>query len=306
MKADLMLAWMSETGSGDVLELRQRVAWLARNADRSPTRYQVGRWLRDLASLGHAEIDWERRRWAAAPSVGILLPACGGTAAIAGRRSLHLVRRLEAEDVAVQVVRPEEGADGSLPPPNSVYVQADSVAQLEAAFERTGIRYCGYVAARLADALPPLALGAPAAQPAWETAVEHLSVRDGFQLWTGRADGDGLCRITVHGRPRYLYRRGRDWLHTDLAQGILWTLAERGVGVIRWRREHASDNQEIGTVFVDQGVPLPPLQARALVLCSGLAPQIGSTTRTAIYRNVPRAIADRVAVSIRQRITVID
>jgi hypothetical protein len=187
-----------------------------------------------------------------------------------------------------------------------VYVQADSVAELEAAFGRTGVRYCGFAAAHIAEALSPLTLGSAAAPPAWATTAERLVIRDGMPFQSGMPDGDGLCRIAVHGRPSYLYRSGRDWFHTDHAQGILWTLAERGIRVFRWRRERVSGDHEIGTVFVDQGAPLPPLQARALVLCSGVATRFGSTARTAIYKNVPRAVAERVARSIRQHLSVID
>jgi hypothetical protein len=78
------------------------------------------------------------------------------------------------------------------------------------------------------------------------------------------------------------------------------------VGVFRWRRERSSGGEEIGMVFVDQGAPLPPLQSRVLVLCSGLPVQFGNTAGTAIYRNVPYSIAYTVAQSVRQIISIID
>ena len=135
MDADLLLTWMSEVGSGDVSDLRKRVAWAARAADRSPSRYETGRWLRDLSSLGHAEIDWERGRWAAAPAAGVLLPGTGGMAVLAGSRRGRLVERLSELGVSVHLERPAAAYDEPLPAPASVYVQADSIAELREAFE---------------------------------------------------------------------------------------------------------------------------------------------------------------------------
>jgi hypothetical protein len=130
-------------------------------------------------------------------------------------------------------------------------------------------------------------------------------VKYGFQ--PGLPDGDGLCRVTIHGRTRFRYRSGTDWYDTDRAQGILWLLAETGVDdVIRWQAQRDEGAQPIGTVFMDQGAPLPPLQSRALVLCSGQPARFSHSARTAIYPNVPVKIAERVAHSIRQQISMID
>jgi hypothetical protein len=71
---------------------------------------------------------------------------------------------------------------------------------------------------------------------------------------------------------------------------------------MRWRPERTVNGEAIGTVFVDRGAPLPPLQARALTLCSGLVAKFSDLAETARYDNVPRSIADRVAGSIRQRL----
>lgn len=305
MDADLLLAWMSETGSGDVQELRRKVTWLARTADLNPSGYDTGSWLRDMSALGHAEVDWDSSGWAITPAAGALLPACGGTAVLAGSRRLDLLGRLEAQDVAVQVEAPCDGVGGRLPAPTTVYVQADSIANLEAALAEVGVRYVGCAAQHIADALPSLRLGQPAAPPAWSTQTEHLILGAGIRFRGGLPDGDVLCRISVHGRPSYLYRSGHDWFHTDHAHGILWALAERRIGVFRWRRERIDGEHEIGTMFVDKGVPLPPLQARALTLCSGLPAQFDNSTQKMIYHNVPERIAEQVARSVRQHVSII-
>ncbi|MFI2486874.1 hypothetical protein ACH47X_08190 [Promicromonospora kroppenstedtii] len=135
--------------------------------------------------------------------------------------------------------------------------------------------------------------------------VEHLSRDDEVTFCSGLPSGDGLCRTTVHGRLSYRYRSNGGWYHTDHATGILLDRADRHINVFRFRSERVADGEEIGTVFVDPGVPLPPLQARALVLCSGLPAQFGDAMHTTIYRNVPRDIALLVARSVRQQVTVI-
>lgn len=304
MDADLLLTWMSEVGSGDIRDLRQRVAWAARAADRSPKSYETGRWLRDLSALGHAEIDWQGGTWAVAPAVATLLPATGGTAVLAGSRRVGVIDRLE-ERVAVHVVRHESNHEG-LRAPSSVFVQADSLAELRAALEGARVQYGGCAPRSIAMGLRQIALGAPAAPPARGDAAEHLSARDDeVRFYSGPPTGDGLCRTSVYGRPSYRYRSNGSWYHTDHATGILLDRADRRISVLRFRPDCVADSEEIGTVFIDQGAPLPPLQVRALVLCSGLPTQFGDLARTAIYRNVPKDIALLVADSIHQQLTVL-
>ncbi|UOZ05581.1 hypothetical protein [Amycolatopsis sp. WQ 127309] len=307
MLADTMLAWMSETGSGDIRDLRQRITWLARTANFNPGKAASGRWLRDVSALGHAEVDWEGGRWAIAPAVATLIPAGDGTVVLAGRRPLDFVDQLGTE-FAVSVAEPATNDPVWLPAPSTVYIQTESLAELGASLNAVGVSYVGCVARGIAERLPQVQLGEPAGPPAWDTPVEHLAAGSvgGVSFVRGTPDGDGLCRFLVNGRQQYRYRVGSQWLRTDHAPGIWWALAERHEQVIRWRRERRSNSADIGTMFIDQGAPLPPLQARALVLCSGLPTQFGNTARTAIYTNVPLPVADLAARSVRQLVSVID
>lgn len=307
MRADTMLAWMSETSAGDVRDLRQRVTWLARTANLNPGKSASGRWLRDMSALGHAEVDWSRGRWAIAPTTATLLAAGDGTVVLAGRRPLDLIDQLEAE-FAVYVAEPEATDEARLPTPTTVFLQTESVAELDRALSASGVRYVGFAARGIAERLPRLELGEPAGQPARGTPVEHLVVGGarGINFARGLPDGDGLCRFLVNGRQLYRYRVGGDWHRTDHAPGIWWALAEGRQRVMRWRCERQRIGDNIGTLFVDQGAPLPPLHARALVLCSGLPTRFGNAARTAIYRNIPRSVADLVAASVQQFVSVID
>ena len=307
MHAELLLTWMSEVGSGDIRDVRQRIAWAARVADRTTKPYETGRWLRDISALGHAEIDWTNGIWSVAPAAAALLPECGGTAVLTGSRRCGHIDRLEGLDVAVHVERPTAAYERPLPMPALVYLQADSIDDLRTALEDGGIKYVGDAARNITLGLNQIALGAPGASPPRsDDSIEHLSPHaEAVRFNPGLPSSDGLCRITVHGRPSYRYRLDGAWYLTDHAVGILYDLAARGINVFRWRLERTSGSQEIGTVFVDQGAPLPPLQMRALVLCSGRPIEFGDNAHTAIYRNVPREIAQLVARSIRQQVVIL-
>lgn len=297
---------MSEVGSGDIRDLRQRVAWAARAADRNPKPYASGRWLRDVSALGHAEIDWQGGTWAVAPPVASALPATGGWAVLAGSRRVGLLEHLE-DLVATHVERTEiTSSDGPLPVPSTVFVQADSHRELRESLAEAGVRYVGCAARRIAVGLRQITLGAVAAPPGRGDAVEHLSGSvDDISFCDGMPTNDGLCRTSIYGRPSYRYRLNGTWYHTDHSTGILIDRADRGISVMRFRPEYTADGEEIGTVFMDQGAPLPPLQKRSLVLCSGFPTQFSDVARTAIYRNVPKDIALLVAQSIRQQVSIL-
>ncbi len=258
-----------------------------------------------MSALGHVEVDWRGGRWAIAPPIAALLPSCGGTAVLAGSRRKGLVEKLDSM-ISVQTLQ-AVGSDSRLVTPNQVYLQADSIKVLVEALEECGIGYGGRVADHIANGLPRLRLGQPAAPPAYDAPVNRLELRDGIRFVHGEATTDsGLYQLTVQGRPSYLYRSGDEWFHTDHAGGVLWAIAENGHDVFRWRHERTDGPTEIGTLFIDQGAPLPALQARALVLCSGMPAAFGDKAKTAIYRNVPKTVADVVARSVRQQLVAIN
>lgn len=297
---------MSEVGAGDIRDLRGGIAWWARCHNFPATNYWTGSWLRDMSALAHAEVDWASGRWAVTPPTAALLPGSGGTAVLAGSRWVGFRERLEESELAVHVVDGPTGADKAIPVPPPIFVQADSVEDLKGRLAAIQIKYVGEAALNIARLLSPIALGPLAGPPSWEAPVEHLRQSgDDVCFGSGLPSGEGLCRITVHGRPIYLYRLGSDWYRTDHATGILIDRAARDVNVVRWRGDREGDGRSFGTMFVDQGSALPPLQSRALVLCSGLPATVGDRAGTVIYRNVPRDIAELVAQSVLQTLVVI-
>jgi hypothetical protein len=299
--ADLALRWMSETGTGRVRDLRERLAWLAHTEDFPILSTATGRWLRDVSALGHAEIDWQHDRWAVAPPVITPLPCSDGTAVLAGSRRTGLMERLQATNVSVLTCRPD-AAPGDLPVPTAVLIQYDSADGLQASAADAGVRFSGCAARKLAERLPPLRAGQEAPPPARGNAtLERLDT--GTSFLPADADRDGLYRLRLQGRSAYLQRQGGVWRHCDLATGVFAEYARRGgISVMRWRAERDASGGPVGTVFVDWGAPLPALHARTLTLCSGLPPRFSSAARTTTYTNIPADVALAVARSLLQRL----
>lgn len=297
-----MMRWMSETGAGSIRDLRERMIWLARTVDLHISHTSAGRWLRDLSALAHTEVDWRNDRWAMAPAVVARLPASDGTAVLAGSRRVGLIEQIEASDVSILHHQPAPAA-GDLPAPTSILIQYDDVSGLREAAASVGATYAGCAALKLAERLPGARLGPPAPPPASSnTTVERLAEGDGIAFTPSSTEKDGLYRLKLQGRHAHLYQLDAQWRHCDLAVGVFTDHARRGRSVIRWRSERQTDDGDVGTLFVDWGSPLPPLQARTLTLCSGLPPRFSATARTAIYGNVPAAVATAVARSLSQRL----
>ena len=300
MAADLMLRWMSETTSGSVRELRQRLAWLARTEDKPTSDFATGRWVRDMSALGHLEVSWNDDRWWIAPRTIVRLPATDGTAVLVGARAKGTSERL-SEIGAISIVSPT--APGDLLPPASQFIAFDSLEELAGIAADLGAVDGGCAATRLIKMLPQLLLGPPAAPPATSNAtLERLVDGEGtvsFEESNGTLDG--LYRLRLQGRLAYLYRQGgAQWRHCDLPTGLFWHYSRTSQRVFRWRPQRDAWCGEVGTIFVDWGAPLPPIHARALTLCSGLLPRYSSAARTAIYTNVPHPVAAAVASSLEQ------
>ncbi|MGC4154862.1 MAG: hypothetical protein QM628_17560 [Propionicimonas sp.] len=303
MDTDLLLTWMSETGAGAVRGLSDRLAWYMRSRNFTPERRSTGRWLRDISALGHAEIDWGNDRWAIAPAAAALLPAAGGTAVLAGRRRVGLRDALADSNDLATFERPHAARSSDLPAPTSIFVQSDSIDQLSSVLADIGIQFVGEAATNIAAALAPISLGALAAPPQRGADIEHLDQQSmDVSFVPGPPPSNGLARFKDLGRLHYVYRQNDEWYHTGHAEGVLLDLAAREAGVIRWREERVVDGRGVGRLFVDQGSPLPPLQTRALVLCSGLPVRFSTFAGTAIYRNVPKDVAVLVAQSVHQTV----
>jgi hypothetical protein len=308
MIGDLLLAWISETGSGTTSDFRTRAAWLARTENLALHESATGRWLRDAASLGHCEVDWKHGRWSAAPPVITRLPLSDGLAVLAGARRQRLISAIDTEGIyAEPATRPV--SDRDIPAPRTILIPYEQTRELEEAATAIGATYTGCAAEGITAFLRAAIPASPGAPPAYDSPFEQLADLSP-QHWVAASPRDpdlpdGLYREQVRGRWRYSLRYDGDWHPTDLADGIFAELARRGQTAIRWRPDH-EDRTRSGTAIIDWGVPLPPLHARALVLCSGFVPRFGNAAATALYDNVPRWIATHVASSLGQTLQIDD
>lgn len=306
MIGDLLLTWISETGRGTIANFLARAAWLARTENLDLPERAGGRWLRDVASLGHCEVDWKHGTWSVAPPIITRLPLADGLAVLAGARRQRLIRAFDDAGVYAEHAR-RPGSDRDIPAPSTIIIPYERTRDLEEAAIAIGAAFFGCAAAGIAKMLPTAAPTIPTAPPAYDSQFEQL---DGFspRIWTAASSWapalpDGLYREKINGRWQYLLRRGGTWFTADLSAGVFAELARRGESVVRWRPD--SDHRaRTGTFIVDWGAPLPPLHSRALVLCSGFVPRFGSVAETALYDNVPREIATRVASSLGQTMQI--
>ncbi|MFJ9735991.1 hypothetical protein ACIRUL_32365 [Streptomyces sp. NPDC101171] len=306
---DLLMRWASELGGGKVADLRAGVLRTARGRGLTLRDGADGRWIRDMSALGHLDVDWRRGVWSAAPSVLTRLPFSDGLALITGRRTAALERAVDqaAEEWAVVLPVTNETAAGDIPVPVSLLLQYDSPEELPGRAEALGCAYAPCAALQAFSLLPDLEPGPPAAPPAPGNAqtVEKYDPakrcyvpadaysEEGLYRWRG-ADWSRLVQI----------RRDGGFLSTEHEYGVYLELERTRTGTIRWQPETAVGRERVGTLFVDWGAPLPPLHARAAVLCTGLQPRFSSVAETVRYDNVPRAAAERLARSLRQELEI--
>jgi len=304
---DLLLTWISESGHGTIADLRSRLGWLARTENLDLPDSSTGRWLRDIAALGHCEVDWKHGIWSAAPSVVSRLPLADGLAVLAGARRPILMRAIDANEIYVEQARRTSSAR-EVPLPTTILLPFDRTNDLESAANAIGARYVGCAANRIARQLPQITSLVPSAPPAYDSRLERLE-KFRPRNWTpvsprSSALPAGLYREHFHGRWQHTLRRDGGWYACDLSVGLFADLARTGESVIQWRPD-VPGRSGTGTVFIDWGAPLPPLHSRALTLCSGFAPRFSTAAETAIFENVPREVAVLVCSALGQTMQTI-
>lgn len=304
--SDLLARWVAETGEGTTRDLRDRVHWAARTADTPVAAVEAGRWLRDLSSLGAIEIDWDAGRWSACPLVVTRLPGPDAYAVLAGPRTARQDAAVGRSALGVhRVPQPAIGPD-HLDRPTVVLLQYDHPDDLPVAATAMGAEWVPCAALELGDLLQSPEPGPQAAQPRY--ADPSLERFDGLALrWRPEPPAAehpvGAYRVDVEGRKRHLFGSSDQWRRCDLSTAVFCELARTGRSVLQWRTEVGAGRTQFGTVFTDWGAPLPTLHQRALTLCTGFVPRFWAGAETAAYRNVPRALADRVAATLYQQIT---
>ncbi|WP_396446378.1 hypothetical protein [Actinomadura sp.] len=308
--SNLLLRWVSELGGGKVTDLRARILRTARSRGLEIRDGAEGRWIRDVSALGHLDVDWRRGIWSIAPPTLTRLPSSDGLALIIGRRTVADERAVEAAEKEWAIVHQvmNEVAEGDIPVPDSLLVQYDSPDELPPSATAAGFSFTPCAALQMFDLLPDLVQGDEAAPPAPGNihTIQRYDLEERSYLPAASYNEDGLYRWRSSDWSRLVQvRRGTRWLSTEHEYGVYLELARLRRGVMRWRPESGTGRERVGTFFVDWGAPLPPLHARAVVLCTGLHPCFSDLAQTVRYDNVPLAAAERLARSLQQELEVL-
>jgi hypothetical protein len=300
MSHELMLEWVSERGSGSWELFKDAQAWLFGAATAGGDQLSPSRTMQAFSLLGHLEMDWGARSWAAAPPVLTLLPSAGARALLTGSRTRALVRALEQEALdaasidAITARYPQDSA------PDAFFVGASDEGDIERLAAELGVAYEFSVSERLSRLLPSLDsyLGhATEASPPRGYGIErynHLALR------FSQVDTDhdpGLYRYDVYGRPQFRLRGNGELLAVEMSIGIYAELRRRGANYLEYESGEIN-----GTLSVPVNAPLPVLHARAAALCSGLMPALERSRWRLNYINVPRLLAERIAASLDQQL----
>ncbi|GGQ30925.1 hypothetical protein GCM10010266_62730 [Streptomyces griseomycini] len=304
-----LLRWLSESRSGRASALRDGVRGQARAWGLELREHADWDWTRKAAALGFIDVDPRADRWSAAPPVLTRLPHADGLALLTGARTARISTRVEqaAREWMELITVPHAPEAGEAPLPDTLLLQYEDPRTLEEAAELLRVRYVPCAALQLAELLPQAAPGPESAPPGGSTAgtLEKYEPRlrrfvpvegddeDGLYRWRG-ADYARLTRV----------RRNGVFHAVDRETGVYLELARHRTGAMRWRPEPGQGRAGVGRLFVDRYAPLPALHERAAVLCSGFPPSTGKQAQTRAYDNVPRALAEAIAASLRQHLEI--
>lgn len=309
MKSDVLYHWISETRSGSVRTLRDKICWMMGNNDQRDSRRLAGLWIRDAVTRGLLQADWSTDRWEVPEPVLTTIPGGLSYALLAGGRPqrvrTQLERALELDDLILHF-REDTPDIHALASPTNVYVEFQSYDALREAASYLGVALVRDAFQTLASRLPRLECGSLASAPTWPgqpvekwdpTAKAFCEFKPVGLCWPS-----GLYRHEVHGQKRHVLRREDDWYNTDRANGV-YLASVVGDELIGWRPDPGGVS-EIGSVFVDNGASLPDDHRRVLGLCTGLRPTVLKHTKSTRYDNVPRRIAETVSTALRQSLTI--
>ncbi|MFE2234141.1 hypothetical protein ACFXA4_16450 [Streptomyces sp. NPDC059442] len=306
---NLLLRWASEVGEGKITDFKATLAWITRSRNIRVREGAEGRWLRDVSALGHIDVDWRNGLWAVSPPVLTTLPYSDGLAVLTGRRTKATSRAMEELYDSGERIHwlSNETAEGDIAVPDTLLLGYEHPDMLLRNAERIGCTFVPCAALRLFALLPDLAPGSPAAPPALGNVhtVECYNHENRQYEPTQSYAKEGLYRWRSTDWARLVQiRRGQEWHSTEHENGVYLEHARLGTSAMRWRPESGRGRERTGRLSVDWGAPLPPLHARAAVLCTGIQPRIHKLAEVVRYDNVPRHAAEKLAASLLQELEV--
>lgn len=298
-----LITWLGETRAGRISELRDLSAAYVRPGNESVPYAATAWWLNDLAGMGMLQLDWTRDEWSAVRPTITQLPGRFAYGLVFGSQPAALRDGLEKTDLEVAEVESPKTKYG-LPLPSALVIEYNNSSELEVAALSIGAGYVFCAAVGLAELLEPVALGSVTAGPNWAGApVERFNPQMLRFIAAMPPHSDGLYRQKASNQWRHWTRVGQSWHVADRSEAIAMDLDRAGIGFLSWR-PYPGD-PAAGDLFVNSGVEMPIAHTRTAVLCSGLAPRRGPTTGNKIYDNVPRAVAVRIANSLRQNLSIV-
>lgn len=311
--AEQLLTWMSEIGTGSWRRFKEAHAWVFRDRPRNEIP-DPGSTAAHLAERGHAEIDWQRQRWAVAPAVLTTVPGLPSAALAIGGRTRATVRAWSDLDWPEVYLAPNEeppsppAYPGALAGPDgvrSVFVIADDVAHLQRAAEAMHATFIWDAGQAIAGALPSVTdrvLAAPRMPPPPEADIHRFVPEAGDWQRATVAVEPGLYRFRPQriGGTEFRLITDHGSLDIERSTGIYAALAKSRLQALWYEPTDVH-----GALYVRASAPLPALHARALYLCSGLRPDdttldpVGAVRR---YANVPLEIAEAIAARLSQHL----
>lgn len=311
MNYDLLLSWVSERGRGSLTSFRKAHDWLGSEAD--PARPHWTWALQSLQSLGHIEVDWQRRRWEAAPTTIATTVNGGGYAFLCGARTYWLLRRIESLDTdpdlghlaqSVVLERPIPQLAG----PELQLLTLDSGQDIEALCAALGVRFASCAADRLLALLPPLSailqVGRRDELPGGVCPTRMGDSLPGTRLFNDVVEdltpsAGGYCtRLYDVARYFYVHTNG-EVFEASRGEVIYAELRRQDRHILRWGEAEQA-------VFVPARMRLPELYERATVLRTGLLPTIDRPHKGGApwlkYKNIDLSFAKLLGQGLGQHL----
>lgn len=298
-----LIIWIGETRSGRISELRDLGAAYVRTVSNNLPHAATAWWLNDLEAMGMLQLDWTTDRWSAVRPTITQLPGRFAYGLAFGSQPATFKDKLELTDLEVSEVQSPTTGHG-LPMPSTLVLQYNEVIELEVAAVAVGSTYVACAAVALSKLLEPVRLGPAAAGPNWAGApVERFNPQTLRFAPDMHPGAEGLYRQKSSNKWRHWTQDAGFWYEGHRNEAIVMELDRADISFLSWRT-YPGDPAS-GELFVMSGVEMPIMHTRTAVLCSGLTPRRGPTTGNKIYDNVSRAVALRIADSLRQDLSFV-
>lgn len=316
---DWILQWVSEKGSGTLAEFKEAWDWIRGLSEEDWHRDGANKaWIEvaDLAALGHLEISWEgEKEWSVAPPVLTMLPNSGCRALLAGARNLTLVdpealdtgtgssrlNRVIAEgtlDVFAECLPQYRGSGKG---PSVIVVAADSDETIEELANECGIGFSYSVCDDLSSMFPKLARYRELWMPREIPLGHSIEVFDEERVRWIETDEpesfqEGLFAVKLSWDVVHILQTAPGMsVHASREHGVYERMRWDDINVL----DYSPQEHEL---WVPTQAPLPPLQARAATLASGMLPRYERRhdMHGVIYVNISDHLASRIAKSLEQ------